>query len=164
MKSFELVVASQLVTTIYSVHGSYLSILVNPIYTNAQIYENLTKSINKILHRDCLVFGSGENLANPMPYQVKTLDDGVHVSFSNKVKLCLWKINIILYIYISVSCHSRGSHTLQFIATPHPTIIHHHTTPYNLDICCNFIPFMVHPHQPCWINYHIQDIHINHVG
>ena len=122
MKSFELVVASQLVTTIYTVHGSYLSILVNPIYTNAQIYENLPKIINKILYRDCLVFGSGENLANPMPYQVKTLDDGVHVSFSNKVKLCLWKINIILYIYISVSCHSRGK---QVIATPYNSSPHH---------------------------------------
>ena len=153
MKSFELVVASQLVTTIYTVHGSYLSILVNPIYTNAQIYENLPKIINKILYRDCLVFGSGENLANPMPYQVKTLDDGVHVSFSNKVKLCLWKINIILYIYITyrVTRVEKNSSPppYKFIATSTMLDKLSHTG---------------HPHQSCWINYHIHDIHINHAG
>lgn len=32
-----------------------------------------------------LVFGTGENLASPMPYLVKTLDDGVHVCFPEKV-------------------------------------------------------------------------------
>ena len=32
-----------------------------------------------------LVLGSGKNLVNPMPYQVKTLDDGVQISLSDKV-------------------------------------------------------------------------------